>query len=71
MKANVQSALQTLLDVETAMLERWMATQERNAESMANDSETRRIVERADLGEGGRREPTTSRRRAAIKKLAE
>ncbi len=44
MKANLQSELQTLLGVERAMVERWMATQERNAEAMANDAETRRIV---------------------------
>ncbi len=44
MKANLQSQLKTLLDVETAMLQQWIATQERNAESMANDATTRRIV---------------------------
>jgi hypothetical protein len=44
MKSNLQSSLQTLLDVETAMLERWMTTQERNAESMANNGEVRRLV---------------------------
>ena len=44
MKANLQSELQTLLGVEKAMVERWMATQERNAEAMANDAETRRLV---------------------------
>ena len=27
------------------MVERWMATQERNAEAMANDAETRRLVD--------------------------
>jgi tRNA A-37 threonylcarbamoyl transferase component Bud32 len=43
MKANLRSELQTLLSVEKAMVERWMATQERNAEAMANDAETRRI----------------------------
>lgn len=44
MKENLQSELQTLLSVEKAMVERWMATQERNAEAMANDAETRRVV---------------------------
>lgn len=44
MKANLRSELQTLLGVEKAMIERWMATQERNAEAMANNAETRRIV---------------------------
>lgn len=45
MKANLRSELQTLLGVERAMVERWMATQERNAEAMANDAETRRVVD--------------------------
>lgn len=45
MKANLQSELQTLLKVERSMVERWMATQERNAESMANNAQTRRIVD--------------------------
>jgi tRNA A-37 threonylcarbamoyl transferase component Bud32 len=45
MKAKQKAELQTLRDVETAMLERWMTTQEHNVESMANNSETRRIVE--------------------------
>jgi hypothetical protein len=44
MKANITSALQTLLDTETGMLLRWMKTQESNAEAMANDGETRRLV---------------------------
>jgi hypothetical protein len=44
MKVNIASALQTLLDTETGMLVRWMETQERNAEAMANDGETRRLV---------------------------
>lgn len=44
MKENLQSSLQTLLSVERAMLERWLATQERNAEAMANDGEVRRLV---------------------------
>jgi tRNA A-37 threonylcarbamoyl transferase component Bud32 len=45
MKANLQSELQTLLGVEQAMVERWMATQERNAEAMANDPETRGLID--------------------------
>ncbi len=44
MKNGMRSELQTLLNVETAMLQRWMETQERNAESMANDGEVRRLV---------------------------
>jgi eukaryotic-like serine/threonine-protein kinase len=53
MKANLQSELQTLLGVERAMVERWMATQERNAEAMANDAETRRIVDQLLLSVKG------------------
>ena len=45
MKENLRSGLQTLLGAERAMVERWMETQERNAEAMANDAETRRVVE--------------------------
>ncbi|WP_428306870.1 serine/threonine protein kinase [Lacipirellula sp.] len=45
MKANLHSSLQTLLKVERSMIERWMATQERNAEAMANNAQTRRIVD--------------------------
>jgi eukaryotic-like serine/threonine-protein kinase len=66
MKANLQSALQTLLNVETAMLQRWMDTQEHNAEAMANDSETRRLV--AKLLAEADAEP--SERDATIKELA-
>ncbi len=44
MKANTRSTLQTLRDVQTGMLERWMVTQERNAESMANNGEVRQLV---------------------------
>jgi predicted Ser/Thr protein kinase len=44
MKANLESELQTLLKVQSAMLETWLATQEANAESMANDGETRRMI---------------------------
>lgn len=44
MQQNTQSDLQTLLGAEQAMLTRWMATQEHNAEAMANNAETRRLV---------------------------
>jgi len=44
MKANLASDLESLRDVDTAMLLQWMSTQERNAESMANNATTRRIV---------------------------
>jgi eukaryotic-like serine/threonine-protein kinase len=44
MRENTKSELETLLGAEQAMLMRWMATQEHNAEAMANNSETRRLV---------------------------
>jgi hypothetical protein len=44
MRENTKSELETLLSAEEAMLQRWMATQEQNAEAMANDAETRRLV---------------------------
>jgi predicted Ser/Thr protein kinase len=37
MKENLRAQLQTLLDVETAMLENWFKTQSSNAGSLAND----------------------------------
>jgi hypothetical protein len=45
MKEELESELQTLLSVESAMLERWMATQEHNVEAMANNGATRSLVE--------------------------
>ncbi|MEQ8849422.1 serine/threonine protein kinase [Botrimarina sp.] len=44
MKASLASELQTLLDVEVAMLRTWLGGQERNAESLANDTTTRDLV---------------------------
>jgi len=41
---NVSSSMQTLLDVETAMLETWFHVQESNAESAANNLRVREIV---------------------------
>lgn len=41
MKENLRSQLQTLLDVETAMLENWFKTQTTNAASLANDMQVR------------------------------
>ncbi|WP_437205140.1 serine/threonine protein kinase [Planctomicrobium sp. SH664] len=41
MKSNLQSQVQTLLNVETAMLENWCRTQEANASSLAHDAEVR------------------------------
>lgn len=44
MKDGLRSELQTLLNVEAAMLKTWFTVQESNAESMANDMEVRQIV---------------------------
>ena len=43
MKASLASELQTLLNVETAMLENWYASQKSSAELIANNSEIRRL----------------------------
>ena len=44
MKTNLESGLQTLLDVEVAMLETWLSVQASNAESMANSYEIRECI---------------------------
>lgn len=44
MKSNLESGLQTLLDVEVAMLETWLSVQASNAESMANSFEIRECI---------------------------
>jgi hypothetical protein len=41
MRANLQSQLQTLLNVERSMLETWLKVQESNVESLANDQQVR------------------------------
>ena len=46
MKQSFQSQLQTLLNVETAMLETWMGTQADSAEAQANSQQVRAIVEK-------------------------
>jgi eukaryotic-like serine/threonine-protein kinase len=43
-KDGLQSQLQTLLDIDTAMLEKWFHAQRSNAESLANGIELRRVV---------------------------
>ncbi|MFO0943490.1 MAG: serine/threonine protein kinase [Pirellulales bacterium] len=43
MKASLASELHTLLNVETAMLENWYASQKSSAELIANNSEIRRL----------------------------
>lgn len=46
MKENLRSQLQTLLDVEVAMLQTWFKVQETQAETLANDKQVREIVYR-------------------------
>lgn len=45
MKASLQSELETLLNIERAMLETWLKIQESNAESLANDQQVRLTAE--------------------------
>ena len=45
MESNLQSQLETLLDVEVAMLQTWLAAQEKNAESLAGDAEVRQLTQ--------------------------
>ena len=44
MRENLQSQLETLLDVERSMLETWLKVQESNAESLANDPHVREVA---------------------------
>jgi len=44
MESNLRSQLQTLLDVEVAMLRTWLAAHENNCESVAGDAEVRQLV---------------------------
>ncbi|MCC7084174.1 MAG: serine/threonine protein kinase [Pirellulales bacterium] len=44
MKDSLRSQISTTLDIEAAMLETWLNSQKDNAESMANDLETRQIA---------------------------
>ena len=46
MKENVASQLQTLLNAEAAMLEKWFQVQSTNAETVANDLEVRETIYR-------------------------
>ena len=45
MKDNLKSQLETLLGVETSMLQTWFRVQEANAQAQANDAQIRRHVE--------------------------
>ncbi len=44
MNSNLRSQLQTLLDVEVAMLRTWLAAQESNAQSVTGDTEVRLLI---------------------------
>ena len=44
MESNLRSQLQTLLDVEVAMLRTWLVAHENNAKSVAGDSDVRQLV---------------------------
>lgn len=44
MKANLRSQLETLLNVETSMLDTWLKVQMNNASSLANDGQVRELV---------------------------
>ena len=43
-KQSLQSQLQTLLNAESAMLEKWFQVQAANAETVANDAEVRQLI---------------------------
>lgn len=58
MKDSVRSDLETLLRVEVAMLEKWLDSQESNAESLANDSTTRALVKQLLADGKGKSEAT-------------
>ncbi len=44
MRENLESELQTLLNIEVAMLETWLSSQESNVESLANQVEVRTLT---------------------------
>lgn len=44
MRANLQAELLTVLNVEVAMIKNWLATQQANASSLANDRDVRQFV---------------------------
>ncbi|MCA9237886.1 MAG: serine/threonine protein kinase [Planctomycetales bacterium] len=67
MNENLRTQLQTLLDVEVAMLRNWMHSQERNLESMAGDATLRRLA--AELLDASRHEGDETR--AAAENAAE
>jgi hypothetical protein len=62
MRSNLESQLSTVLDLETAMLKTWFAVQESNAESAANNMQTRELAYQLLELEGTREADTTDRR---------
>lgn len=44
MENSLRSELQTLVDIERSMVEKWLKIQESNAETVANDQQVRRII---------------------------
>lgn len=65
MEQNLRTQLQTLLNVERAMLQQWLAVQEANAQAMANDLQVRQTVDRLLAAEHatspGERAPETAK----------
>lgn len=71
MKANLESQLQTLLNVETEMLQTWFNVQSSNVEAEANDFQVRETIyelladaeqaeqDAADAGQAAKRKPAT------------
>ncbi|MCP4785845.1 MAG: serine/threonine protein kinase [Fuerstiella sp.] len=49
-KTNLSSGLQTVLTLETEMLQNWFATQQHNAESIANNKSVRQLFETVAAG---------------------
>ncbi len=58
MNSNLQSQLQTLLDVEVAMLRTWLAAQESNAQSVTGDTEVRQLISQLLATKDGGENPT-------------
>ena len=58
MNSNLQSQLQTLLDVEVAMLRTWLAAQESNAQSVTGDTEVRLLISQLIAAKDSGENPT-------------
>jgi eukaryotic-like serine/threonine-protein kinase len=66
MKENLLSELQTLLRVETAMLENWFRTQAANAETQANDQQVRELIYQLIAEAEATRDPATALRASTL-----